>query len=203
MQNCRCYYCCALQLFQTPAQYSFGYDTAGEYNDRQDGSNVANSGLYGYPDPSGIYRQMNYVGAVQAFRPTVGTDEKGPIPGVSGYAVFNAAPIILPVPTGSAQNAEAAAYGARATAVVPITGGYSRYGRPAPHPYALAAGAFEYTPYGRYGYGFNEAALGGHAYGSFAPYGPAGYAAGYTPGANAASTGYGNRPSAQRGYRRR
>ncbi|KAH7966557.1 hypothetical protein HPB49_017584 [Dermacentor silvarum] len=126
---------CSPELFQTPAQYSFGYDTAGEYNNWQfvrghDGSNVANSGLYGYPDASGIYRQMNYVGAVQGFQPTVGaadSNEKGPIPGVSGDAVFNTAPIVLPVPTGSAQNAEAAAYGSRATAVVLNDVGYSRY----------------------------------------------------------------------------
>nr|XP_054932375.1 annexin A7-like [Dermacentor andersoni] len=193
----------------TPAQYSFGYDTPGEYTDRQfntgqGGSNVANSGLYGHPGADAMYRQMNYVGAPQGFRPTVGsmvTNEKGPTPGVSGNAVLSAPPIGLPVPTGSAQNSAAAAYGARAA--VPDAGDYSRYGRPAPDPYALAAGAFEYAPYGRYGYGFNEAALGGQAYGSFAPYGPGGYAAGYNPGADAASTGYANPPSAHRGYRRR
>ncbi|XP_050043044.1 uncharacterized protein [Dermacentor andersoni] len=194
--------------FQTPAQYSLGYDAAGEYNDRQfgrgqDGSNVASFGLYGYPGASGLYRQMNYVDAVQGFRApvgTVGTSEPGRSPGVSGDAVFNAPPIGLPVPTGPAQNAAAAAYGARAA--VPNAGDYSRYGRPAPDPYALAAGAFEYAPYGRYGYGFNEAALGGQAYDSFTPYGPAGYAAGYNPGADAASTGYTHRPSAHLASRR-
>ncbi|XP_070387723.1 uncharacterized protein [Dermacentor albipictus] len=196
-------------LFQTPAQYSFGYDTPGQYTDRQfgtgqGGSNVANSGLYGHPGANGMYRQMNYVSAAQGFRPTGGsmvTNEKGPNPGVSGNAAFSAPPVGLPVPAGSAQNAAAAAYGTRAA--VPGAGDYSRYGRPAPDPYALAAGAFEYAPYGRYGYGFNEAALGGQAYGSFAPFGPAGYAAGYNPGADGASTGYANPPSAHRGYRRR
>ncbi|KAH7965514.1 hypothetical protein HPB49_008525 [Dermacentor silvarum] len=185
----------------TPAQYSFGYESAGEYNNRQFGagqgrSNFAEAGLYGYPDAIGLYRQMNYVDAVQRFRATV----PGTAPGVTRDAVFNAAPIVRPVPTASAQEAAAAAYGPRPAA--PNAGGYRAYGQPAPNPYALTAGAFEYTPYGGYGYGSSQASLGGQAYSSY-PYGPAGYTAGYTPGVNGEQAGYGSRPAAHRGYRRR
>ncbi|XP_049518710.1 spidroin-2-like [Dermacentor silvarum] len=185
------------------ASYGFGYDTAGEYNNRQYGagqgrSNFVKAGLYGYPDAVGLYRQMNYADAVQRFRATPGS--VGTAPGVSRDAVFNAAPIILPGSAGSAQEAASAAYGPRPAA--PNAGGYRAYGQPAPNPYALAAGAFEYTPYGGYGYGFSQAALGGQAYSSY-PYGPAGYAAGYTPGINGEQAGYGSRPAAHRGYRRR
>ncbi|XP_050043063.1 uncharacterized protein [Dermacentor andersoni] len=196
-------------LFQTPAQYGFGYNTAGEYNNRQfgaaqDRSNFPKAGMYGYPDAGGLYRQMNYADAQQRFQATpgsVGAHERGTAPGVSRDAAFNAAPIILRVPPGSAQDAAAAAYGARPAA--PNAGGYGAYGRPASEAYALAAGAFEYAPYGRYGYGSSEAAVGGQAYGSFAPYGPAGYAAGYTPSVIGGQTAYGSQPAAHRGYRRR
>ncbi|XP_049518708.1 spidroin-2 [Dermacentor silvarum] len=182
-------------LFQTPAQYGFGYNTAGEYNTQQfgagqDGSNFAKAGFYGYPDASGLYRQMNYVDAVQRARASVGsagTNVPGTAPGVTRHPVFNAAPIVRPVPTASAQEAAAAAYGPRPAA--PNAGGYRAYGQPAPNPYALAAGAFEYAPYGGYGYGSSRAALGGQAYSSY-PYGPAGYTAGYNPGVNGEQAWY-------------
>ncbi|KAH7964683.1 hypothetical protein HPB49_000454 [Dermacentor silvarum] len=187
----------------TPAQYSLGYDTAGVFNDRQfgtgqGGSDLVNFGLYGYPGANGLYRQMNYVDAVQGFRATAGSSEPGRSARVSGNTVFNAPPTVLPVPTGYAQEDAAAAYGGNTAA--PNAGSYSSYGRPAPEPYALIANAFEYARHGRYGFRFNEAALDGQAYGHFAPYGPAGYAAGYAPGTNGASTGYGNQPSSHRDY---
>ncbi|KAH6939424.1 hypothetical protein HPB50_017822 [Hyalomma asiaticum] len=122
-------------LFQNAAPYSPGYSALVQHNNRpfgarQDASGLIAAGPYGYPpDTSGSYRQMNYGDAVRGFRanlPPFGANQPGAAPGVSNIAAFNAAPILQPVPTGSAQEAAAAAYGPRAAA--PNAVGYGGYG---------------------------------------------------------------------------
>ncbi|KAL1482034.1 hypothetical protein MTO96_015120 [Rhipicephalus appendiculatus] len=195
-------------LFQNPAPYSLGYDATGQFNNRQfgtgqDGSAIR-AGLYGYPQASGVYNQMNHANAIQGFRATlgaVGANYQGTLPAVGSISAFNALPTILPPAAGSPQEAAAVAYGPRAA--VPNAARYGGYDRSTPDPYALAARPFEYAQYGRYGYEYSEAAPGGRSYGNFSPSGPAGYAAGYTPGVNRAAAAYGSRPSTHQGYGRR
>ncbi|XP_054932233.1 uncharacterized protein [Dermacentor andersoni] len=171
-----------------PQPYSFGYDNVDEFGNRQfrseqgDSSN-AKTGSYGYRDANGLYRRVNYVADVNGFRVTVDTNEPGTAPGASADAVFNAAPVVPPVPSGAAQTGIPTAFAARAASPY-NTGGYSGYGRHGYDPYAGAAGAHGYAPYGRQGYVASGPALGGYAYGGGVPYGygAAGYAAGYAPG---------------------
>ncbi|KAL1482044.1 hypothetical protein MTO96_015130 [Rhipicephalus appendiculatus] len=183
-------------LFQNSPPYNLRYDAVDQFNNRQyptelDG--VLRPGLNSYSDVRGIYRQMNYADALQGFRATA--------PGVRNNAPFNAAPTIPPTPTRSAQEAAAAAYGPRNA--VPNAASYDGYGQPARDPYALAAGGFEYAPFGSYNYRSSQAAPGGLSYSSFTPYGPTRYAAAFTPGVSGASAGYGSGVSAPQRYQRR
>ncbi|XP_049518683.1 cuticle protein 10.9-like, partial [Dermacentor silvarum] len=111
-----------------PQPYSFGYDTADEFGNRQfrseqgDASNVK-TGSYGYRDVNGLFRRVNYIADANGFRATVDTNEPGTAPGASADAVFNASPVVPPVPGGAAaQNT----YGAGAGA--PAYNGYAGFG---------------------------------------------------------------------------
>ncbi|KAH7961082.1 hypothetical protein HPB52_001558 [Rhipicephalus sanguineus] len=192
-----------------PKPYSFGYDNVDEFGNRQfrseqgDSSN-AKTGSYGYRDANGLYRRVNYVADAYGFRATVDTNEPGTAPGASADAVFNAAPVVPPVPSGNVQGGAPAGFAARVAA--PYNGGgYGGYGRYGYNPYASAAAAYGYPPYGREGYAATAPGFGGFAYGGQSPYGygAAGYGAGYTPGLNGVSAGYGSWPSAHRAFRRR
>ncbi|XP_049518668.1 adult-specific rigid cuticular protein 15.7 [Dermacentor silvarum] len=192
-----------------PQPYSFGYDNVDEYGNQQfrseqGDSNNAKTGSYGYRDANGLYRRVNYVADANGFRATVDTNEPGTAPGASADAVFNAAPVVPPVPSGAAQIAAPAAFAARAVAPY-NAGGYSGYGRYGDNPNAGAAGAYAYTPYRGQGYVASGPALGGYAYEGNAPYGygAAGYAAGYAPGVYGTAAAYGGWPSAHHAYRRR
>nr|XP_054932241.1 shematrin-like protein 3 [Dermacentor andersoni] len=196
-------------VYDSPPQpYSFGYDNVDEYGNRQfriekGDSNNAKTGSYGYRDVNGLYRRVNYVADANGFRVTVDTNEPGTAPGASADAVFNAAPVVPPVPSGAAQTGAPTAFAARAAAPYNARGyrGYGRYGY---NPYAAVAGA-DNAPYGRQGLVTSSPALGGYAYGGSVPYdyGTAGYAVGYAPGVYGAPATYGGWPSAHHGYRRR
>ncbi|KAH7962906.1 hypothetical protein HPB52_018615 [Rhipicephalus sanguineus] len=192
-----------------PQPYSFGYDNVDEYGNRQfrseqGDSNNIKTGSYGYRDVNGLYRRVNYVADANGFRATVDTNEPGTAPGASADAVFNAAPVVPPVPSGAARGAPPAPYAAGAAAPY-NAGGYSGYGRYGYNPYSGAAGASGYAPYGPIGYAAGGPALGRPAYGGSSPYGyaAAGFGGGYVPGAYGAPAGYGGLPSAHHGYRRR
>ncbi|KAL1476349.1 hypothetical protein MTO96_036569 [Rhipicephalus appendiculatus] len=192
-----------------PQPYSFGYDNMDEYGNRQfrseqGDSNNAKTGSYGYRDVNGLYRRVNYVADANGFRATVDTNEPGTAPGASADAVFNAAPVVPPVPSGAVLGGAPAAYAAGPAAPY-NTGGYSGYGRYGYNPYSGTAGAYGYAPYGRIGYAPGGPTLGVQAYGGSAPYvyGAAGSGGAYVPGAYGDPTGYGGLPSAHHGYRRR
>ncbi|KAH6938680.1 hypothetical protein HPB50_011715 [Hyalomma asiaticum] len=193
-------------LLWPPQPYSFGYDNVDEYGNRQfrteqGDSNNAKTGSYGYRDVNGLYRRVNYVADANGFRATVDTNEPGTAPGASADAVFNAAPVVPPVPSGAAQRGVPAVLGARASTPY-NTGRYSGYGGYGYNPYAGAAGAYGYAQQGRQG--FAASALARH-YGAEAPYGygVAGYGFGYGPGVYSAPAGYASWPSVYQGYRRR
>ncbi|KAH7932486.1 hypothetical protein HPB51_029263 [Rhipicephalus microplus] len=162
-----------------PQPYSFGYDTVDEFGNRQfrseqgDANNVK-TGSYGYRDVNGIYRRVSYIADANGFRATVDTNEPGTAPGASADAVFNAAPIVPPVPAGGAASG---AFGARTTApgYNSYAGGYGRYG--GYDQYGRGAGGYGYGGYGSYGNSPNGPALGGYVYRGSAPYdyGAAGY----------------------------
>ncbi|KAH7967099.1 hypothetical protein HPB49_022681 [Dermacentor silvarum] len=182
-----------------PQPYSFGYDTADEFGNRQFRSeqgdaNNAKTGSYGYTDVNGLYRRVSYVADANGFRATVDTNEPGTAPGASAGVVFNAAPVVPPVPAGTATPA---AYGAReAPGYNNALSGDGGYGY---DPYGRRAGA-GYGGYGRLVYGPSGAAVGGYANGGRTPsgYGAAGYAAGqYGP------AGYGRLAAGHHGFRRR
>ncbi|XP_077512841.1 uncharacterized protein LOC144124038 [Amblyomma americanum] len=182
-----------------PQPYSFGYDTVDEYGNRQFRSeqgdvNNVKTGSYGYRDVNGLYRRVNYVADANGFRATVDTNEPGTAPGSSADVVFNAAPVVPPVPGGAGAPA---AYGSRALAPGYNNGGYGRFGGYGGYG---SGGAYGYGGYGRYGAAPNGRALGGYAYGGNTPYGygAAGYAGGrYAP------AGYGAAGGWAAGYRRR
>ncbi|KAH7965360.1 hypothetical protein HPB49_006507 [Dermacentor silvarum] len=193
-------------LLSPPQPYSFGYDNVDEYGNRQfrseqGDSNNAKTGSYGYRDVNGLYRRVNYVADANGFRATVDTNEPGTAPGTSADALFNAAPVVPPLPSDAAQIGAPAAYGARVSAPY-NAGGYSSYGRYGYSPNAGAAGAYGFSPYGRQGYVASGPAVGGYAYDGQSLYGDggAGYAAGYAAGVYIAPSGYGSRPSAHHGY---
>ncbi|KAK8777742.1 hypothetical protein V5799_020918 [Amblyomma americanum] len=191
-------------MFPKPPQpYTFGYDNVDEYGNRQfrseqgDSSN-AKTGSYGYRDAYGLYRRVNYVADANGFRATVDTNEPGTAPGASANAVFNAAPVVPPVPGGAAASRAGfapTAYGASgvATGYNNAYGGYTGYGY---GPYSGGAAGYGRIPYAGNGYTQNGAAVGGYAYGA----GAGAYAGGYGSfgygGANGWAPGYG-------GYRRR
>ncbi|OQR74746.1 hypothetical protein BIW11_08870 [Tropilaelaps mercedesae] len=75
--------------------YSFGYDTQDEFGTRQTRSEVSNSagakiGSYGYTDPHGIYRQVNYIADAAGFRASISTNEPGTSASATGAALYNA-----------------------------------------------------------------------------------------------------------------
>ncbi|KAH7966471.1 hypothetical protein HPB49_016660 [Dermacentor silvarum] len=192
-----------------PQPYSFGYDNVDEYGNRQfrseqGDSKNAKTGSYGYRDVNGLYRWVNYVADANGFRATVDTNEPGTAPGASADAVFNAAPIVPPVPSGAGQIGAPSASAARAAQAY-NAGGNSGYGRYGYNPNAGAAGASGYSPYGHHGYVASGPILGAYAHGAQSPYGygAAGNAAGYAPAIYAAHTGHGIGPSAHHGYHRR
>nr|XP_050043619.1 uncharacterized protein LOC126540830 [Dermacentor andersoni] len=183
-----------------PQPYSFGYDTADEFGNRQfrseqgDSSN-AKTGSYGYTDVNGLYRRVNYIADANGFRATVDTNEPGTAPGASADVVFNAAPVVPPVPAGAARPAP---YGARASAG--YSNALSEYGGYGYDPYGRRGAVAGYGGYGRFGYAPSGPALGGYASGGHTPlgYGSAGYVAGqYVP------TGYGGLAVSHHGFRRR
>ncbi|XP_077553472.1 uncharacterized protein LOC144168340 [Haemaphysalis longicornis] len=180
-----------------PEPYNFGYDTADEFGNRQfrseqgDTSN-RKTGSYGYRDVNGLYRRVNYVADANGFRATVDTNEPGTAPGASADAVFNAAPVVPPVPSGGPL-----AYGAGAA--VPYNGyaGNERYGYGA---FGRAGGVYGSIPYGGYGGFSGSPALGGYTNG----YGLSVLAAGsYTPGSYGVPREYNGLTSGPYGYRRR
>ncbi|KAH7965876.1 hypothetical protein HPB49_011776 [Dermacentor silvarum] len=181
-----------------PQPYSFGYDTADEFGNRQFRSEQGNAnnvktGSYGYTDVNGLYRRVSYVADANGFRATVDTNEPGTAPGASADVVFNAAPVVPPVPAGTVTPA---AYGTRAAPGYNALSGYGGYGY---DPYGRGAGA-GYGGYGRLGYGPSGAAVGGYAIGgrTASGYGVAGYAAGqYGP------AGYSRLAAGHHGFRRR
>ncbi|KAL3210691.1 hypothetical protein MRX96_008640 [Rhipicephalus microplus] len=187
-----------------PAPY-LGYGSARQFNTRkfgtpQDVSAILRNGIYGYQQSHGVYLPMNHADAMQTFRATlgaVGANYQGTIPAVGRISAFNDLPAILPPATGSSEGAAAVAYGPRA--VVP----YGGHDRSTPDPYALAARSFEYSQYGRFGYGSIQAAPGGPSYGNFPPSVPAGFTASFTPGVTEPMPAYGNQPSVHQGFRRR
>ncbi|KAH7966017.1 hypothetical protein HPB49_012980 [Dermacentor silvarum] len=163
-----------------PQPYNFGYDNLDEYGNRQfrseqGDSKNAKTGSYGYRDVNGLYRRVNYVADAYGFRATVDTNEPGTARGASADAVFNAAPVVPPVPSGTAQSGAPTASAARVVAPY-NAGGYTSYGKY--NSYAGAAGAYGYAPFGRQGYPASSPARGGYAYGSEPAYsyGAAGYA---------------------------
>ncbi|XP_022648983.1 cuticle protein 10.9-like [Varroa jacobsoni] len=78
-----------------PQPYSFGYDTQDEFGTRQTRSEVSNAvgakvGSYGYTDPHGIYRQVNYIADAAGFRASISTNEPGTSASATGAALYNA-----------------------------------------------------------------------------------------------------------------
>ncbi|XP_077553468.1 uncharacterized protein LOC144168336 [Haemaphysalis longicornis] len=176
-----------------PKPYNFGYDTVDEYGNRQfrseqgDANNVK-TGTYGYRDVNGLYRSVNYIADANGFRVSVSTNEPGTAPGGSADAVFNAAPVVPPVPSG-AQGASGSpfAYGRR------ISAPYSSNGYGGGYGYGLngrTPGRYGYAPQGSAGYTTNAAPLGG-------------YATGYIPSGYVAPGGYNSWTSTPYNYRRR
>ncbi|KAK8772638.1 hypothetical protein V5799_024130 [Amblyomma americanum] len=182
-----------------PQPYSFGYDTVDEYGNRQFRSeqgdvNNVKTGSYGYRDVNGLYRRVNYIADANGFRATVDTNEPGTAPGSSADVVFNAAPVVPPVPGGAGAPA---AYGSSALAAGYNNGGYGRFGGYGGYG---SGGAYGYGGYGRYGAAPNGRALGGYAYGGNTPYG---YGAAGNAGGRYAPAGYGAAGGWAAGYRRR
>ncbi|KAK8767216.1 hypothetical protein V5799_006003 [Amblyomma americanum] len=157
--------------FQPPQPYSFGYDNVDEYGNRQFRSEQGNSsntktGSYGYRDAYGLYRRVNYVADAIGFRATVDTNEPGTAPGASADVVFNAAPVVPPVPRRAVSlKGRVCSYCVR---------GYE-YG-----PYGGAAVGYGRVPYAGYGYTSASGALGGYCYEGYPQYGYGG--AGYQSG---------------------
>ncbi|KAL1486442.1 hypothetical protein MTO96_031385 [Rhipicephalus appendiculatus] len=109
-------------MFPAPPQpYSFGYDNVDEFGNRQfrserGDSNNAKTGSYGYRDANGLYRRVNYVADAYGFRATVDTNEPGTAPGASADVVFNASPVVPPVPSGTVQGGAPAPFTTRLAA---------------------------------------------------------------------------------------
>ncbi|KAL1480033.1 hypothetical protein MTO96_051375 [Rhipicephalus appendiculatus] len=173
---------------------------------RGDANNVK-TGSYGYTDVYGLYRRVNYIADANGFRATVDTNEPGTAPGASADVVFNAAPVVPPVPGGAAGSAGfgaarygAPGYGARAS-IPGYNNGYGGYGAYGGYgPSAVAAGTYGYGGYGRSGYAPYGQAAGGYGYGGYAR--PNGYGAAFGAGRYGAA-GYGGLAAGHHGYRRR
>ncbi|XP_075535154.1 uncharacterized protein LOC142570690 [Dermacentor variabilis] len=161
----------------------------------QGDANNVKTGSYGYRDVNGLFRRVNYIADANGFRATVDTNEPGTEPGASADVVFNASPVVPPIPGGAAaQNTFGEGAGA------PGYNAYAGFGGGGYGPSSSAAGAFGYGGYGRNGYPPNGPAISGHAYGGHAQqgYGAVGYApGGYGP------AGYGGLVAGHQGFRRR
>ncbi|KAH7964618.1 hypothetical protein HPB51_027143 [Rhipicephalus microplus] len=190
-----------------PQPYNFGYNNADQYGNRQfhneqGDSNNAKTGSYGYRDANGLFRRVNYVADAYGFRATVDTNEPGTVPGASADAVFNAAPVVPPVPSSSGQSPAPAPYGSQPAAEY-LAGGYAGFSGYGYNLYAGAARPFGFTPYGRYG--GNPSGSDELAYGGQSPHvsTATGYGAGYRPGAYGRHVGYESWLSANHALRRR
>ncbi|KAH7961696.1 pupal cuticle protein 36 [Rhipicephalus sanguineus] len=195
-----------------PQPYSSGYDTVDEVGNRQyrseqgDANNVK-TGSYGYMDVYGLYRRVNYVADANGFRATVDTNEPGTAPGASADVVFNAAPVVPPVPGGAAAPVgygaaryAASGYGGRAS-IPGYNNGYGGYGAYGGYgPNAGATGAYGYGGYGRSGYAPYAQGLRGYGDGGYAR--PGGFGAAFGAGRYGAA-GYGGWAAGHHGYRRR
>ncbi|CAN7982849.1 unnamed protein product, partial [Ixodes pacificus] len=171
---------------QPSVPFSFGYDTVDEFGTRlfyKEDADASNSrtGSYGYTDPNGLFRRVNYVADAGGFRATVETNEPGTAPGQSADAVFNANPVVSGPGVRAPGAFGASAYGTAAGPAYGYAGKYG-YGR---DPYARAGygqAAYGPTGFGPAGYGtaeYGAAGYGATGYGA-AGYGRAGYgAAGY------------------------
>jgi len=67
---------------EVPQPYTFGFNTKDEYgatiNQQETGDESGNKkGSYGYTDPNGTYRQVDYVADAHGFRATIKTNEPG------------------------------------------------------------------------------------------------------------------------------
>ncbi|KAH7961460.1 hypothetical protein HPB52_009237 [Rhipicephalus sanguineus] len=194
--------CPRCSLPQPPQPYSFGYDNVDEYGNQQfrseqGDSNNAKTGSYGYKDANGLYRRVNYVADAYGFRATVDTNEPGTAPGTSADAVFNAAPVVPPVPSSAVQTRAPPVYGAQVAAPY-STGGYGGYGGYGYNPYAGAAGAYAYDPYGQSRRRYKSSSAWWICLSGQSPYGyaVAGYGAGSRPDVYGGPGGYGSWPSA-------
>ncbi|CAN7982847.1 unnamed protein product, partial [Ixodes pacificus] len=139
---------------QPSVPFSFGYDTVDEfgtklfYKEDADASN-SRTGSYGYTDPNGLFRRVNYVADAGGFRATVETNEPGTAPGQSADAVFNADPVVSGPGVRAPGAFGASAYG---TAAGPAYGYAGKYG-------------YGRDPYARAGYGYGLPVDGHHGYG--------------------------------------
>lgn len=70
------------QEVYAPQPYQFGYETQDEYGNRQsrheqDAGNGVKTGMYGFRDAAGLFRQVQYVADHRGFRAWVKTNEPG------------------------------------------------------------------------------------------------------------------------------
>ncbi|GBL84174.1 hypothetical protein AVEN_118580-1 [Araneus ventricosus] len=92
-------------LVQPPQPYDFAYKTADDRGTRQHRTESADSsgtvtGSYGYVDPFGMYRRVEYVADVDGYRTTVHSNE----PGMTSNGAANAAYFVeVPPPAIVAQ----------------------------------------------------------------------------------------------------
>ncbi|EEC11235.1 cuticular protein, putative [Ixodes scapularis] len=117
-------------LAKPSVPFSFGYDMVDEFGTRlfhKEDADASNSrtGSYGYTDPSGLFRRVNYVADAGGFRATVETNEPGTAPGQSADAVFNANPVVSGQGLRAPGAFGASAYG---TAAAPAYGYGGKYG---------------------------------------------------------------------------
>ncbi|XP_049518715.1 cuticle protein 10.9 [Dermacentor silvarum] len=86
------------EQYYPPQPYSFGYDNVDQYGTKSyqkeqgDASNTK-TGMYGYSDANGIFRQVKYIADAGGFRAKIDTNEPGTAPGASADAVYNANPL--------------------------------------------------------------------------------------------------------------
>ncbi|CAN8018011.1 unnamed protein product, partial [Ixodes persulcatus] len=155
---------------QPSVPFSFGYDTVDEFGTKlfhKEDADASNSrtGSYGYTDPNGLFRRVNYVADAGGFRATVETNEPGTAPGQSADAVFNANPAGYgPAGYGPAGYGSAG-YG-------PAGYGSAGYGSAGYGPAGYGPGGYGAAGYGTAGYG--RAEYGAAGYGT-AGYGRPGY----------------------------
>ncbi|CAN8018016.1 unnamed protein product, partial [Ixodes persulcatus] len=139
---------------QPSVPFSFGYDTVDEFGTKlfhKEDADASNSriGSYGYTDPNGLFRRVNYVADAGGFRATVETNEPGTAPGQSADAVFNANPVVSGPGVRAPSAFGASAYGTAAGPAYGYAGKYG-YGRDA---YARAGYGYGLPTYGHHGYG--------------------------------------------------